>query len=273
MSLPVIQGRRWGRRYDKYDPRDYRMATAPVFLRRMDQLAPVGDNRQWMGPIKNQGDEGSCTGHAYTSFGEWVARRYGAKTPVFSPQFTYAEELILEGSFPDDGGAMPRSGCVVSFTYGFCEATVFPYVAGQITRPTDTQIANAATWKLIGGYHRINTADDALSTCASKMPWLFTVGFNVFKSFTDVIVGQTGVMPIPNKDTEELLGGHETLGGLAWDIGATPTLRPQGCPPAILIQNSWGDTWGIKGCFWMPISVLSDPDVVSDIWMMHDFGS
>jgi hypothetical protein len=272
MSLPVIEGRRFGRLYDKYDRRDLKMASAPVFVIPLAQLPPVGDLREWMGPIKDQGDEGSCTGHAYSSDGEWSARKYLTKSPIFSPQFTYAEELIIEGSFANDDGASPRTGCIVSVKYGYCESSVFPYVAGQITKPTPVQEANALTWRFKGAYHRIDTAAQAVACCADKVPWLFTVGFNVFKSFVDSNIGTTGIMPIPDTNKEALLGGHEVLGGLAWDIGDTPKLRPAGCPKAILIQNSWGKSWGINGCFWMPIEVLDNPDIVSDIWMLHNGG-
>ena len=34
------------------------------------------DLREWSGPIKDQGEEGSCTGHAFSSAREWIARKY-----------------------------------------------------------------------------------------------------------------------------------------------------------------------------------------------------
>jgi hypothetical protein len=258
--------------YDRYDRRDLKMAAAPVFVIPLSQLPPVGDLREWQGPHKNQGDEGSCLGHAYSSEGEWSARKYLAKTPVFSPQFTYAVGLMMEGSFPDDEGLMPRTGCKVNVKYGFCESSLFPYIAGQITAPTSAQYANAATWKFQGAYHRVDTAAEAVACCADKTPWLFTIGMNVWASFEAQSVADTGVMPIPNKAKERLLGGHEVLGGLAWDIGAVASLRPANCPPAVLVQNSWGADWGINGDFWMPLECLDDVDIVSDMWIVHNGG-
>jgi hypothetical protein len=32
------------------------------------------DLRVWGGPIKDQGEEGSCTGHVFLSAREWIAR-------------------------------------------------------------------------------------------------------------------------------------------------------------------------------------------------------
>ena len=273
MSLPISNGgRRYGRLYDRYDRRDLMMSSAPIFRAKMTQLPPVGDNRQWQGPIKDQGQEGSCTGHAYSSNAEWAARRYMDKTPIFSPQYTYVSELLLEGTFPEDNGAMPRSGCIVTVKSGLCESSVFPYVEGQIVKPNAAQIANAETWKFMGAYHRINTVDDALSCCADKFPWLFTIGFMVYDSFESDQTAETGVMPVPNKAKEQLLGGHEVLGGLAWDTGTIPKLRPKGCPPAVLVQNSWSKDWGIHGNFWMPLEVLDDPEIVSDMWIIHNGG-
>ena len=65
---------------------------------------------------------------------------------------------------------------------------------------------------------------------------------------------------------EQVLGGHEVKAS-GWDIGATPTLRPVGCPPAVKIQNSWGSGWGLKGYFWMPLTVLDASD--TDIKIIH----
>ena len=65
---------------------------------------------------------------------------------------------------------------------------------------------------------------------------------------------------------ESVLGGHEVL-MVGYDVGASPTIRPKNCPPAALIQNSWGEDWGLKGFFWMALSVLDDPQ--TDLKIIH----
>lgn len=57
---------------------------------------------------------------------------------------------------------------------------------------------------------------------------------------------------------------------VGYDVGAIPTLRPAGCPPAALIQNSWGIGWGLSGFFWMAINVLDALD--TDLKIVHSGG-
>jgi hypothetical protein len=212
------------------------------------------DLREWAGPIKDQGEEGSCTGHAFSSAREWMARKYEKTAPTLSPQFLYVEELIANGSFPNDAGAMPRNGCQVLTAKGCCETSLYPYVAGKFTTPTPEQEANALKYKT-GAYHRIESLADFLSCLADPTPWPILVSFTVSKSFLSPRVADTGIMPIP-KPGEQQQGGHEVL-CLGYDL-----------PKQLaLIQNSWGSGWGQRGYFWMPFAVIASAD--TDLWMVH----
>ena len=131
--------RKFGALRDVHDVRD-----------RMYQASPPGraipqqvDLREWGGPVKDQGEEGSCTGHAFSSGREWIARKYEKSSPILSPQCLYVEELLADGSFPNDEGAMPRTGCQVLTASGCCEASLYPYVVGKFTAPTPEQTQNA----------------------------------------------------------------------------------------------------------------------------------
>src|ERR1019366_3976033 len=167
------------------------------------------DLREWGGPIKDQGEEGSCTGHAFSSAREWIARKYEKASPILSAQCLYVEELIADGSFPNDDGAMPRTGCQVLTAKGCCEASLYPYVAGKFTDPTAEQAQNALKYKT-GAYHRLGSLSDYLRCLADATPWPVAVGFTVYESFMSQQVADTGVMPIP-KPGEEQQGGHEVL--------------------------------------------------------------
>lgn len=241
--------RQYGARRDVHDVRDrmYRMAAPQVLPKYVDLSA-------WAGPIKDQGSEGSCTGHAYSSLREWIARKYEKSSVVLSPQFLYSEELIKEGVFPQDRGAMPRTGCQVLTEFGCCEAVEYPYVAGHITLPTPDQVANALKYRT-GAYHRIASLTDVMACLSDTTPWPVSVGFTVYQSFESAQVADTGIMPIPS-DKEVILGGHEVL-CLGYD--ADKRLAK--------IQNSWGNSWGQHGFFWMPFEVLESPS--TDLWMAH----
>ena len=242
--------RKFGAKRDTHDVRD-RMFRA---MRLPSSLPPHIDLREFGGPIKDQGEEGSCTGHAFSSAREWMARKYQKSSPVLSPQCLYAEELLASGDFPRDEGSMPRTGCQVLTALGCCETSLYPYVAGQITAPTAEQAANALKYKT-GAYHRIGTLNDFLLCLADPVPWPVTVGFRVFSSFMSPQVAETGIMPVPQPG-EQPQGGHEVL-CLGYDL-----------PKQLaLIQNSWSEGWGQKGYFWMPFSVIASPS--TDLWVVH----
>jgi hypothetical protein len=151
--------RKFGALRDVHDVRDrmYRPARRP---------APVPqhvDLRQWAGPIKDQGDEGSCTGHAFSSAREWMARRYERTSPILSPQCLYVEELLADGSFPKDEGAMPRTGCQVLTAKGCCETSPCIPTSRASSRPRRAEQAQSALRYKTGAYHRVGTLPDFLT--------------------------------------------------------------------------------------------------------------
>lgn len=236
-------------------------------LSRIARVDPVADLRAWDGPVKDQGSEGACTMHAGTSTKEWTVRRYLNKkfgSLVFSPQYGYAQELILQGDFPNDVGSDGNTLCEVLTKKGCCELALYPYVSGEIKRPTPEQDANAAGHKL-GGYHGLTSAAVAITIMGDPVPWPVMMGFTVYESFESNEVAVTGIYnPKPG---ERNLGGHE-MKSSGYDVGEIPTLRPVGCPPAVLFQNSWSPSWGRNGYVWVALSVLDDKD--TDLKIAHE---
>src|SRR5258708_8214050 len=129
ICTPMI--RKCGALRDGHDVRD-RMYRASTPARSVPQHV---DLREWGGPIKDQGEEGSCTGHALSPAREWIARKYEKTSPILRPQCLYVEELIADGSFPTDEGAMPRTGCHELTTKGCSKGSLYTYVAGNLTAP------------------------------------------------------------------------------------------------------------------------------------------
>jgi len=245
-----------------------RKPPAPLPVHRMlSRVSPtipsVVDIRPWDGPIKNQQNLGSCTGHAFAESIEWIFRKYFNKQPILSPLYIYAKELIANGDFPDDDGSDGVTGCNVCIVNGACEDSLYPDASQQIIQPTPAMDANAAQYRL-GAYHGLTGSQVALSVLGDPVPWPVQMGFTVFASFESDAVASSGVY-LPSAG-ESVVGGHEVKAS-GYDVGATPTLRPASCPPAVLFQNSWGADWGLSGYVWIPLTVLDASD--TDLKIVH----
>ena len=219
------------------------------------------DLRGYCGPIKDQGSFGACTGFAGTSAAEWIFRAYFQKDPVFTPFYTYVKELQADGNFPNDVGSDGETLCETLIVNGCCEQ--YLNEDQKIELPTQKETGNAAAWRM-GAYHGIADSTTALSVLADPVPWPILVGFDVYESLESDEVAETGIYnPQPG---EALLGGHEVL-IVGADVGRSPILRPVECPAAFLAQNSWGESFGLKGFFWMATSILDSS--TTDMKIIH----
>src|ERR1700675_1316605 len=153
-----------------------------MFSRVAPNLPPVVDLRPSCGPVKDQKNLGSCTGHAFASAMEWIFRRYLKQQPVFSPLYIYAKELIADGNFPSDDGSNGVTGCNVSITNGCCEDSLYPDASQEILKPTAEQDANALQYRM-GAYHGLTGSQVALSVIGDPVPWPVEIGFTVYDSF------------------------------------------------------------------------------------------
>ena len=105
------------------------------FVTRLGSLPPKGALTGNLGPVKNQGTQGSCDGHACSSNQERLLLRWKTSVPFvqLSPSFAYALERMLEGTFSQgDVGAMISSAVIVPDPnapggVGSCPLSVMPY--------------------------------------------------------------------------------------------------------------------------------------------------
>jgi C1A family cysteine protease len=87
----------------------------------------------------------------------------------------------------------------------------------------------------------------------------FTVGFTVYESFNSV--GDDGMMPYPSGS---VLGGHAVL-----VCGYEKREGVNGLDLYFRVRNSWGDSWGEAGYFWMPFDYLANPRLSQDFWVIQ----
>ena len=275
-------GRRYGRfRDNPYSPAKMLLRiTAPSNL----VLPPKATTSQWAGPIRDQGQEGSCTGQMKAEYRDWMYRKLfmweknhsvAAADFVASASFAYKTNLIADGDLGQDNGSSIHQSFVTLNQLGVCLEGQEPYSDSDYSvAPTAAQYAEALVYKG-GPYHSLPTLQEVKMSIASG----YAVGFgiNVYESFEGDQIANTGFMPMPSA-TEGLLGGHAQL-ALDYDDDIA---FPDGSKGGVLIQNSWGSEFGTsmpgrsdKGCYWMPYAFFGYVDPggngtgVSDCWMMH----
>ena len=214
----------------------------------MVKLPTFIDLRVKMPPIYNQGELGSCTANALCAI-----IGYDDPQLIGSRLFLYYNERKLENDISDNAGTALSDGIKCLQIYGICQETLWPYdISKFAVRPSDICYTQS-------GLHKVlqvkNIQNDLISmkTCLAN-GLLFVVGIKIYKSFESDIVTSTGIVPIPNIETEQLLGGHAVV-----CVGYNDKKKMW------LMRNSWGTKWGLKGYFYLPYEYLTG-DLATDLW-------
>lgn len=215
-------------------------------------LPPRADLSAWLPPVRDQGQEGACTMFAGSGILAWHYKRFLGKDLVFSPQFGYRAERILEGDINVDGGAQSRTMMKVLTQYGLCLESSDPYEdTGWKNATTPTQLLEARNYRL-GAYHRVPDIATLRSVLASG--YVASLAIDIYASFESDEVAANGAAPVP-KAGEQCLGGHEV-----YCYGYNDALG------LLLCRNSWGEDWGDHGNFSLPYAYWP---FVSDSWTCH----
>lgn len=231
--------------------------------RRTGNLPPAADLRPSMPPVYDQGQLGSCTGNAIAGAMEYERDRQGLSDFIPSRLFVYYNERALEGTVSSDSGAVIRDGIKVVNTEGVCPETLWPYDIGMFAVKPPKRCYVAATKDKAVQYESIQTLGDLKDAIASNLSVVF--GFTVYESFESQAVARTGVMPLPKKG-EAVVGGHAVLA-----VGYSDAKGH------VIVRNSWGESWGDHGYFYMPYQYLtgskasSDTSPVSKAHLASDF--
>ena len=234
---------------DKIDARDhiYRPVQPP-------ELVSSIDLRSSCSPIEDQGQLGSCTANAIAGLVEYIDKKAGKRIDV-SRLFIYYQERLLEGTVYYDAGAYIRDGIKAVNKYGVCLESIWPYLENKVyTRPNYSAYTDAIKRKALS-YQKILNFAGVKNALASHNP--VVVGFDVYDSFESDAVATTGMMPYPNVNTEECLGGH-----------AVALVGYNDSTHRFIARNSWGTSWGDHGYFYMPYQVIQDTSMSDDFWII-----
>lgn len=226
------------------------------------QLPAVVDLRTtpYIPAVYDQGELGSCTANATANLLRFALAR--EKKYVFNPSrlFIYYSTRALEGTVSQDSGCYVRDLMKELAVYSACDEGHWPYNISQFAvRPTPAAYNAANTHKSSFQYQSV-IQNLAVIKAALFNQHPIILGIQVYESFESPAVTATGVVPLPNKNTESYLGGH-CVGLFGYDDTRM----------AALAMNSWGTSWGEKGFFWLPYPYLTDPTLASDLWAITSY--
>jgi C1A family cysteine protease len=241
---------------DGHDPRDFTFEAQPQLMA-MGIVPPLIDLRKWCSPVRDQGQQGSCTGFAIAvGLREFMVLKAGSQPVQLSPAFLYYQERVLERTIPDcQRGAMIRDGFKVLSKTGVCAEADDPYTDQACGAPAAAATADAAAQK-IKAYHRILTLMGLKQSLAGGAG--VVLGITVFDSFESPAALQSGHIPMPGS-SEVARGGHALFcGGYKDD----PQYAGGGF---LIVKNSWGTGMFDKGYLYLPYAYVA-PGLTSDMW-------
>lgn len=249
---------------DKPDIRDKRMNMAA----RPQSFPPDHIlNPKWIPTIRDQGNQGSCTGHATRSCIQFKRGQNGEPKAELAPRFIYYNGRMIEGLTDQDSGCEIRDVVKGVAKLGATTEKLCPYTdAGRsyAQRPTSAAYKEALT-DLVTKYERVpQTVSGIKAALVGDNPIVF--GFTVYENFLDEDTAADGIMREPEGGTD---GGHAV-----WICGYDDAFDFEWTTGGVLIGNSWGTTWGAKapwpnatrGYFWMPWTLVTNSDFCDDLW-------
>ena len=237
------------------DRPDYRDKLYAAIARPPRVLPAKVDMRDGCSPVENQGNLGSCTANALAGNLEFLEKKAGADAADLSRLFIYYNERAMEGTIAEDSGAMIRDGVKSLVKLGVCNETLWPYNIAQFTKkPTAACFKQAARHQVVS-YHRILGLQQMRQCLAEGYPFVF--GFSVYDAFESDKVARTGKLDLPKRG-EKQMGGHAVC-----CVGYDDTAK------RVLVRNSWGEDWGMKGYFTMPYDYIADNNLADDFWTLR----
>jgi hypothetical protein len=176
-------------------------------------------------PIRDQGQHGSCTGHAGVTALTYALEQAGVEPPLLSCTFPYG--LVNGGQ---DNGASVSSILQVLLQTGTCTEAVVPEALIYQNQFPQNAWTDAQNW-MAAEFLKIATYEELCQAISLGYPTAF--GIRVGRNFSNL--NAQGVCPLPNM----VIGGHALCG-----VGLKKTFNDSWL---VKFQNSWTANWGLSG--------------------------
>ena len=216
------------------DVRDYKLAATAIKQIKLPesyQLAPAR--------IKNQGSHSTCVAHALSSLVEFFNLRDTKCNNIFSTDFIYGcrtdDDYLGEGMYLRDGlKVIQKYGDVLNSQLS--GNTNVPTARKKVFADFDT-LVEAAYPNRISTYYKIQSLEELKYAIYTGGPVPATMAW-----FKRSNVGTDGVYRYSNKEIQTY---HAVL-IIGWD------------KKNLIVQNSWGRSWGKGGLFYVPINKMGE---------------
>lgn len=203
------------------------------------------DTSKWV--VHNQETEKSCVGYATSTLREHYTHAAGREAVQLSPLFIYWWARKLDNMQMADGGSRIMHAMTCLTLHGVCEESYHKNVPGTnadvFFEPSTAAMVAAAAYRITASYP-VRTVRQLKAALADGHP--VVMGIPVHESMESAKVDATGVVPVPRRG-EKVLGGHAV-------VACGYSDRTQ----RVKFHNSWGVSWGDRGCGYVPYELLVD---------------
>lgn len=241
-------------------PTDGKPAT-PTRLPVSKDLPDHVDLRDKCPDVYDQGQIGSCTANALAGDIEFVKMKQGQdQTGTPARLDIYEQERKTEHTYPLDRGASVSDGVKDGKSVGYAPESDWPYSKANLNKKPTAQIQADRKDNVVGEAINIDHTDinQLKQSLADGYP--VTLGIKVYSSFESQGNVHTGVIPMPDTQSEKLLGGHAMMLVGYDDKSQTFTFR-----------NSWGKDWGNNGYGTIPYQYITSTDLAypNEFWSVR----
>jgi C1A family cysteine protease len=224
-----------------------------------DILPVIFDLTPKMPPVLDQRDLGACASHACSNTLRYLLQKEGL--PVFQPSrlyIYYNTRVKIESNPADqDTGVTIKGLCKAVQKYDACDEELWLYDTSKFAIPPPLACYKNARMESDFRYEIVPQDIQSIRrTLASGFPII--VGMLIYESLESDTVSRTGIVPLPNVQTEKCLGGHAML-IVGYDEGT------------FKIMNSWGYTWGNNGFCNVPAEYITDKNLTFELWAIYFF--
>ncbi len=241
--------------------------------KRMAAAAPLPeavDLRAWFSPVESQGSLGSCTANAAVALLEYFERRASGRHIDASQLFLYKVERNLLG-WTGDTGAYLRTAMQALVLFGVPPERYWPYDGTEWALNMRYEVEPPAFCYAFGAnyqaikYFRHDPPGASPETVLKNVKTYLAAGFPSmfgFPTYIEYDEPQPGGLIAYPSPTSKFLGGHANVAA-----GYDDTIEIGDDVGALLVRNSWGESWGNDGYAWMTYRYVTE-GLANDWWSM-----